>query len=320
MAAGYLQRAGKQVIVLESTSVIGGRMASLTVPIHDNGERRQPAVFDHGAQYFTVRDHRFKDLVEKWQKLGIVQEWSRGFATADGSYYADGLARYRGDPDMAVVPNYLARTLQVQLSSKVVRINWQQGSWTITISGGRSFRARSLLLSPPVPASLALLDRSQVDLPVAEREALDLLEYEPCLAVLIKVDGMGMLPEPGGMWPVGEPISWMADNYRKGVSPEVGTITIHAGPEFSEHYWKTDDQQIVQALTDAAGRWLGDPVSFSRVYRWPYSKPIRTYSQPYLYLEEPGPLIFAGDAFAGPRVEGAALSGLAAAEQLLAKL
>ncbi|NIW19869.1 NAD/FAD-dependent oxidoreductase, partial [candidate division KSB1 bacterium] len=45
--------------------------------------------------------------------------------------------------------------------------------------------------------------------------------------------------------------------------------------------------------------------------------PVKTYPEPCYVMEAPASLILAGDAFGGPRVEGAALSGLAAAEKLI---
>ncbi|HCB48669.1 MAG TPA: hypothetical protein DEP47_03885 [Chloroflexi bacterium] len=127
----------------------------------------------------------------------------------------------------------------------------------------------------------------------------------------------GHFPEPGGLWPIGEPIAWMADNYSKGVSQVPGAITIHAGPEFSLKYWDEADEMVAEYLLDAAAEWIGSNSKIVHVHRWRYSKPLRLHPEPYLAISDPAPLIFAGDAFAGPRVEGAALSGLAAAEWLL---
>jgi predicted NAD/FAD-dependent oxidoreductase len=50
----------------------------------------------------------------------------------------------------------------------------------------------------------------------------------------------------------------------------------------------------------------------SHVKKWRYATPRRTFSSPY-WTHPQLPLVLAGDAFDGPRIEGAALSGLAAA-------
>ena len=48
--------------------------------------------------------------------------------------------------------------------------------------------------------------------------------------------------------------------------------------------------------------------------RWRYAGPINPYPQHYLTtFTEPGLIVLAGDAFGGPKVEGAFNSGVAAA-------
>ena len=58
-------------------------------------------------------------------------------------------------------------------------------------------------------------------------------------------------------------------------------------------------------------------VRATAIYRWEHSMPLEPYEEAFIYVEGPPPLVFCGDAFAGPKVEGAVLSGLAAAEKLL---
>ena len=53
--------------------------------------------------------------------------------------------------------------------------------------------------------------------------------------------------------------------------------------------------------------------------RWRHSWVTQPYPELYLLASEDPPLFFVGDAFAGQKVEGAVLSGLAAADHLLSR-
>jgi predicted NAD/FAD-dependent oxidoreductase len=171
------------------------------------------------------------------------------------------------------------------------------------------------LLTPPVPQSLAILVAGGSALPPEKTARLDAIEYERCLAVMAVLDGPARIPPPGGLAPTEGPIAWIADNQRKGVSA-APAVTIHATAAFSLAHWDRDRKDCGRELLQAANVWLGSAVTEFQVHGWRYSKPVRVEESPCLMLMESPPLVLAGDAFAGPRVEGAALSGWAAADVL----
>jgi hypothetical protein len=309
LAADRLQANGVSAQVLDKARGVGGRMAT---------RRVEQAVFDHGAQYFTARDERFADLVSRWQADGVVQQWSNGFATSDGHWRNEGEPRYCGVGGMTAIAKHLAANLPVQLGERVVSLSRHERQWALETETGNSYTAEALLLTPPVPQSLALLDNSDLALPAHDRQALDKIAYDPCFAVMAVLDGPSAIPEPGGMWLAGEPLYWIADNRQKGISPEGWGVTIHAGAEFTYRHWDMNLDSVGQLVLEAASDWLGAKVLTYQVQRWRYSRPTHLHPAPFLSVAGAPPLVFAGDAFAGPRVEGAALSGLAAADHLLA--
>jgi predicted NAD/FAD-dependent oxidoreductase len=115
------------------------------------------------------------------------------------------------------------------------------------------------------------------------------------------------------------PIAWISDNQQKGVSI-LPAITIHGSGAFSAKYFDDDRNQAAEKLIEAAKPYLGSNVVEFQVHGWRYSKPIIMDQHSCMLASENTslpPLVFAGDAFAGPRVEGAVLSGWAAAETLI---
>ena len=305
-AARKLADAGLQVTVLEKEVKVGGRMRTDLL-----GE----GVFDHGAQFFTVRDDRFDTLVQGWVSAGVAEVWTRGFADASGEKREDGYPRYKGIAGMTGVAEYLARDLDVRAGSEVASIDADPRGWKV-VAGELTYPADALVLATPVPPALMLIDNNDISLPAGARRALEGISYDPCIAVLALLDGSGSVPEPGGVQIGDDPLFWIADNRKKGIS-EAPAVTIHAGPEFSREHADSDDATAAGLLLEEAKDYVGAEIKSTAVYRWEYSWVAEPHEEPFVFVEGPPPLVFCGDAYAGPKVEGAVLSGLAAAERLL---
>lgn len=126
---------------------------------NETGER---AFYDHGAQFFTVRDAAFQMQVDDWLARGLVREWARGFADASGQPQHDGHPRYCAVNGMNSLARDLVRDLTVATNAQVASLQPQDDGWRITMVSGASHTAAALLLTPPVEQSLALLDAGAV--------------------------------------------------------------------------------------------------------------------------------------------------------------
>ena len=313
LAARELRDAGWSVTVLDKGRGVGGRMAT---------RRFGGASFDHGTQFFTVRGDRFGDLVEGWISIGAAAEWARGFADAEGERPPDGHPRYRGSEGMTSIPKHLAEGLDVRSGELAVTVEQRDGGWTVACESGETVSGEALLLTAPVPQSLVLAESGGYTLAGDVYSQLEGVAYDPCLAVMALLEGPSPVPEPGGVQIKGEPLDWIGDNARKGIS-ERPAVTIHAGPEWSREHYEDDEEGVMRSLLRFAGDQLGADLAPATVEtslaRWRYSWVTSAHPEPCLVASEDPHLIFCGDAFGQPKVEGAALSGLAAADRLLGR-
>jgi predicted NAD/FAD-dependent oxidoreductase len=313
-AAVRLRESGVPAILLDKGRRPGGRMATRRLRHATAGT----GVFDHGAQFLTARSKAFRARLAPWLAEGTVAEWCRGFPGSESPPRpAGGAPRYRGREGMKSVSLALAAGLDIRTQVRVTAAVAEGPRWRVFSEDGATFPADLLLLTAPVPQSLAVLAAGSVRLPAPRRRQLAAVRYEPCAAVLALLDRPSLVPAPGAVRADGNPLAWIADNNRKGISPGAHAVTLHGGPAFSQRAFDMDDEAVARALLAAACRWIVSDPAQVHVHRWRYARPSRVGNEPCLVVQEPAPMVFAGDALGGPRVEGAFLSGLAAAEAAL---
>lgn len=336
-AADRLVAAGLRVLVVDKARGIGGRMAT---------RRLGAAVCDHGAQFFTVRGSDFGGAVADAQASGVVATWCEGFAQAvgDGRLTAagDGHPRWRGTRGMTDLPKWLAARLgtdgagrceiRTQAAVKAVatvaegvRIDMEHGTGDrVTIT------ARGAILTAPVPQSLDMMAAGGMlgvggGMDRTAHGSLASVTYDSCFALMLVLDRPSRVPPPGGIQfvPGSEPIAWLADNLQKGVST-VPALTVHATGRFSRDHFDAPPEDVAGILLDAVRPWIDGDLATAVVerslHRWKFALPTTLIAEPLVVASAAPPVVCCGDAFAGPRVEGAAVSGLAAGRWMAGEL
>lgn len=341
-AAGALAAAGRRVLVLDKSRGVGGRMAT---------RRIGGAVCDHGAQFFTVRTGEFATVVDDAVRAAAVAEWCRGFSR-DGSIgvddsetgeieTGDGHPRYRGGRGMTDLPKWLAARLgdwgdavEIRTAARVASIAAANGGVRITIDreggGSEIVAASGVVLTPPVPQALELMQAGGLlaggSVDQEAIESLRTVDYDPCFTALLVLDRPSLVPLPGAIQFAAQitgPVTWIADNQQKGIST-VPALTVHATSRFSREWFDTPLDEVGAMLIAAVSPWIdGDPATAiveRSVHRWKFAAPTTILPERCVAVSMVPPVVCCGDAFAGPRVEGAATSGMAAGRWLVDRL
>jgi len=314
-AARRLQASGLTVEVLEKSRGLGGRAATRTV----HGAR-----VDHGAQYFTARDPVFRAEVDGWRRDGVVRAWADGFASwsaADGwrDPAAGANPRYACPDGMNALGKRLAAGVAVTRRTRAVAVRPAAGAWEVELEGGARRRAPRVLITAPVPQALELL--REVELPPAARADLEAVTYAPCFAVMAGYPDVPAPSWPGVRLPDHPDLAWIANDGAKRTPGAYGTVLVlHATPSLTRRRFDDPPADVAADLLRAASSVVpwAERTAWRDHQRWRYARVEAPHAARALPVADG--LVLAGDGFggdAGGRLEGAYLSGLAAAAALL---
>ena len=144
------------------------------------------------------------------------------------------------------------------------------------------------------------------------------LRYHAVVGLLATLDRSPGLPAPGALQQPDDPeFTFVADNQAKGIS-STPAMTFHGAHAWSAEVYDRPDDELLGILLERAAPYLGEArVVEAQVKKWRYTGPVTPHPDRTVVLAtDPGRLALCGDAFGGPKVEGAFLSGFAAADAL----
>lgn len=312
---------GWPVTVFDKGRAPGGRMATrrAEAPAATGSGASGSLRFDHGAQYFTARDSRFRDRVEDWVARGAAASWTgRIVRIGEGGGIEESPGeRFVGTPGMTAPARLLAEPVAPRSGVRVAEVVPGSAGWRLLDEAGRDLGSYDrVAVAVPSPQAVPLLAEAP-DLAATAADAI----MAGCWSVLARFPRPLGLPYDGA-FVTGSPLSWIArDSSKPGRDPGPGeTWVLHGSPEWSQRHIEDEAADVIARLTAAFGDLAGTGAAgadYLAAHRWRFSIPVRGLDRECLYDPERG-LGACGDWCLGGRVEGAYLSGLALADRILA--
>ncbi len=286
--ATRLAGAGHAVALFDKGRGPGGRMATrrMATPA---GE----ASFDHGAQYFTVRDARFGAAVADWQARGLAAPWP-----------AAGPQAWVGTPAMNAPVKHLASRLDVQWSAQVEALSGGAGRWRLHGTGIGDAVFDAAIIAVPAEQAAPLLAPWDAAMAARATATASLPCWTAMAAFADAVPGAPDCLRERGI------VGWAARNSAKPGRGGPESWVIQATPDWSRaHLEEAADavlRLLLAAFADVPGVPLPDLLA-ATAHRWRYAASGAS-GEGHLWNPALG-LGACGDWLLGPRVECAFLSG-----------
>ena len=328
--ARTLLQAGHQVTLIEKSRGFGGRMAT---------RRTASSGFDHAAQYFTVRDKRFaqvlltaQEQVRAWSvsTVRVLDEFGHVLASAPPPTEPHFVAM----PGMSGLVNHWAQPVlhpelhgikgaRALLETRVTLLErdalhpeqWQLR--TEDSEGGQHVHGgfdRVVLAMPHLQThDLLMASGHSPEL----RKQLNAVEVAPCWTLMVAYPNAMQpnLPHIGPQWNAARSthhrISWLArENSKPGRDP-IERWTIQASPAWSTKHLEDDAERVKGKLLKGFAEITGIRATPAHavVHRWRFAQTQQPLGRPFIYDKELG-IGLCGDWCLGHRVEDAFVSGL----------
>ncbi len=342
--AKTLEQAGYHVEVFDKGRNLSGRMAT---------RRNDLSEFDHGAQYFTVKNPDFKQEVDRWVGADVAKIWSPKIAVLDNlkekeisakknqfnSWVNIGIGklksfkksiftannngtsveRFVGTPKMTTPATFISRGLSVKKGTTIDSVYIRPQSyprWSLKSKeiGVIEGNFNIIIAAIPAPQAAELFKEISPKL----TEISQSVKMSGTWAVMLNFEEKVNLNFDAAFIN-GGPLRWIARNNSK---PERGMTeawVLHATSEWSESHLDISREEATELLVKEFITLGGSVPNQSQAHLWRYADSTQPLDTTFAWDEENN-LGICSDWLNNGRVEGAWLSGKRLAEFIIQSL
>ncbi|CAK7323933.1 unnamed protein product [Dovyalis caffra] len=343
VCASALAKNGVSVTLFESARGPGGRMSQRREMSEDGKE----LFFDHGAPFFSVSNTDVLRVAHEWESKGLVAEWKENFGSFDciSKKFLDieqeaPNRKYVGLPGMNSICKALCNETGVEskFGVGIGRLEWlDDEKWSLTGLDGQNLGCfNGVVVSDKSIASPRFTDVTgrppPLDLSLAPELASKLqdIPVSPCFALMLAfAEPLSSIPVKGFSFKNSEILSWShCDSRKPGRSSTSERWVLHSTANYARGVIAQTGLQKPSSATltkvaeelfqefQSSGLNIPRPF-FMKAHRWGSAFPTASIAREEKCLwDGKKRLAICGDFCVSPNVEGAILSGMAAASKL----
>ncbi|MFN6531269.1 NAD(P)/FAD-dependent oxidoreductase [Nostoc sp. ChiSLP03a] len=321
VCAQQLSQAGYSVVVVEKSRGLGGRLAT---------RRLYGTLADHGACYLKPKGELLERFVKILRDRHILEVWTdEVYELTTGAPLSEPKnrsPRYVAPGGMSAIAKSLAPGLEILLNQRVIAITpTSEDSWRLTLeSSNEELTAKAIVVAIPAPQAVMLLESlGESVLDGAFLDNLRSVEFYPSISAIA---GYPSTSQPFPQWKAltfvdDVDLAWIGLDSSKRPNPQQPHFVVQSSADFAQRHLESQDLQpagqymLQRAAESLSLPWLNTP-EWMQVHRWRYAFPSHPWHEAFLSTETSLPLVCCGDWCGGNLVEGAMLSGLAAADEI----
>lgn len=304
---------GMSCLTLEKSRGLGGRAST---------RRAGKVCADLGAQFTSAKTEYWRDLLQASGAVGVKPIFLQTDSLHPRYVHAEGMSRLAS----LLVTDLSDSQRPIRKETRVTKIepSGKFPFWEILDHHQQTHRALGLVVTLPVPQALELFDHSglssKLDTDPSQRDRLNQIKYSRCISVAYVLNEETSLPQPGILKNPSSEISGIFDQAKKGLNTSEPTVVVQAGPELSLKLWEEPTETQLEtiwrkALDATGGQVFQKGFKAGWPQKWKYCEPLQQMDPKFerVLTKWPSPLVLAGDAFGGAKIEGAIISGREAA-------
>lgn len=293
VTAQRLKSIGHQVLILEKSKGLGGRIAT---------RRDGECAYDHGAQFYKLKPGQTHQLDEYWTGNNVSHTW----------FERDGIKYKCSANGLTSLVKSIAEKSEIVFSEKVIQIKEnlspakEEKHIELICDSGQIYLARHCFITSPLPQTREILKTSQINYPAD----LNTIDYAPALVGLFEVESeASSIVNLSYKQDVGPDIFSISNQLSKKVSSKLA-FTVVMQPIWSQNNFDKPEADTLIEVAKLFSNYLNKLdttfiIKKQQLKKWRYSHPLSTYSKKNIILGEKKNILLIGDAFAGGSIMGA---------------